>query len=196
MPPNTPPQDSPQETTRRVENIARLGTVMAVRYTKPARCRVQLGQNTTDWIPWLAGRAAGQNGSHWWPPAVGEQCLVLSPGGDMSQGVALIGAYSDQMDAPGDEGGVEITQWNESNYAEYRDGQYKVRTELAIVLEVGTSIIHITPNSITLRGGGATLQIGPKKITANVDIVAEGISLVHHVHGGVEPGDATTEAPQ
>ncbi|WOI45141.1 hypothetical protein [Acidovorax sp. BLS4] len=42
-----------------------MGTVMAVRRAKPARCRVQLGENTTDWLFWLAGRAAGKQGSHW-----------------------------------------------------------------------------------------------------------------------------------
>lgn len=96
-----------------MENLARMGTVVEVRHTKPARCRVKLGDNTTDWLPWIAGRAAGKQGSKWWPPVKGEQCMVLSPGGDLSQGVALLGAYSDSMDAPSDGAGVDRTQWSE-----------------------------------------------------------------------------------
>ena len=63
MPQNAAQQDSPQESTRRVENLARMGTVLEVRHTKPARCRVKLGDNTTDWLPWIAGRATGKQNS-------------------------------------------------------------------------------------------------------------------------------------
>lgn len=51
-------------------------------------------------------------------------------------------------------------------------------------------------DSITLRVGGAVLAISADGITSNVDIVARGISLVRHVHGGVRSGPSTTEAPQ
>ena len=197
MPQNAAQQDSPQESTRRVENLARMGTVLEVRHTKPARCRVKLGDNTTDWLPWIAGRAAGKQGSKWWPPVVGEQCMVLSPGGDLSQGVALLGAYSDGMDAPSDGAGVDRTQWSEKDWSEYRAGRHTIRMEEAITLEVGgASSIAMAADSITLRVGGAVLAISADGITSNVDIVARGISLVRHVHGGVRSGPSTTEAPQ
>lgn len=196
MPANTPQQDSPQEAARRIENIARLGTVLQVRHAKPARCRVKLGDNTTDWLPWLAGRAAGAKGSTWWPPVVGEQCLVVAPGGDLAQGVVLLGAYSDSMDAPGDAAGVDRTQWSEKDSAEYREGSYTVHTETRMVFEVAAGCrITLEPDNITLRAGAATLQIGPDRITSNVDVVAQGVSLVHHVHGGVRTGDSNTEEP-
>ncbi|MDP3229382.1 MAG: phage baseplate assembly protein V [Acidovorax sp.] len=197
MPENTPQQDSPQESTRRLENLARVGTVVEVRHEKPPRCRIKLGDNTTDWLPWIAGRAAGNKGSKWWPPVKGEQCMVLSPGGDLSQGVALLGAYSDNMDAPSDGEGVDRTQWSEKDWAEYRAGRHTIHMDEGITLEVGAACsIAMTPDSITLRVGGAVLQIGPDRITSNVDIVAEGISAVHHVHGGVRIGDDNTKAPQ
>ncbi len=197
MPGNNPQQDSPQEQTRRLENVARLGTVMAVRHTKPARCRVKMGDNTTDWLPWMAGRAAGKDGSTWWPPVAGEQCLVIAPGGDMAQGVVLLGAYSDNLDAPADAAGVEFKRWTEADFAEYREGRRTVHTTEGILLEVGSGCsIAMAPGGITLRVGGAVLQIGPDRITCNVDIVAQGISLVNHVHGGVRIGDDNTGAPQ
>lgn len=197
MPRETPQQDTPQEVARRVENLARLGTVLEVRHKKPARCRVKLGDNTTDWLPWIAGRAAGKDGSAWWPPIAGEQCLVIAPGGDMAQGVVLLGVYSDTMDAPADAVGVHATRWSEREHAEYRDGRYTVRTEEAIELQVGDQCsIAMAPSSITLRVGGAVLYIGPHGISSNVDIVAGGISVMHHTHGGVRRGDDSTGAPQ
>lgn len=196
MPHNTPPQDSPQEATRRVENLARLGTVVAVRHEKPARCRIKLGDNTTDWLPWMAGRAAGNQGSKWWPPVVGEQCLVMAPGGDLAQGVALLGAYSDSMDAPSDGEGVDRTQWSETDFAEYRAGRHTLHMDEGITLEVGSACsLTMSPDSITLSVGGAVFTMAAGGITSNVDIVAQGISAVHHVHIGVIPGPATTGMP-
>jgi len=90
--------ESPYEAARRLENLIRRGTVAAVQLTSPACLRVKVGDNTTDWLPWLALRAGGaQGGRHWCPPVVGEQAVVLCQGGDMTQGVALVGLYSDAM---------------------------------------------------------------------------------------------------
>jgi phage baseplate assembly protein V len=193
----TPQHNSPQEATRRLENLARLGTVVAVRHSAPARCRVKLGDNTTDWLPWLAARAAGSQGAHWWPPVVGEQCLVIAPGGDLAQGVALPGAYSDHMPAPSDGAAVEHTQWSEHDWAQWRAGARTVHTQQAITLEVGSACsITLEPGGITLRVGGATWAMTAGGITSSIDITAQGISAVHHVHGGVRSGPSTTEAPQ
>lgn len=179
-----------------MENLARMGTVVEVRHSKPARCRVKLGDNTTDWLPWIAGRAAGKQGSKWWPPVNGEQCMVLSPGGDLSQGVALLGAYSDSMDAPSDGAGVDRTQWSEKDWAEYRAGRHTIHMEEGIKLEVGMACsITMAPDSISLRVGGAVLTIANGRITSTVDIVALGISAVQHVHGGVETGFGDTQEP-
>lgn len=197
MPDRTPQQDTPQELNRRLENLARVGTVLAVRHQHPPRCRIKLGDNTTDWLPWIAGRAAGKDGSAWWPPIEGEQCLVIAPGGDLAQGVVLLGIPSDNMRAPADAAGVEFQRWSEKDFAEYRAGRRTVHTEEAIVLEVGNGCsITMAPDSITLRAGGAELHIGGGRITSNVDILAEGISAVHHKHGGVRQGNDTSGEPQ
>jgi len=128
---------------------------------------------------------------------VGEQCVVLAAGGDLAQGVVLLGAYSDHMDAPADAAGVEFKRWSATEFAEYREGRRTIHTEEAITLEVGDgcSIVMAT-DSITLRVGGAVLQIGPDQITSSVDIVAAGISAVRHVHGEVRSGIDRSGVPQ
>ena len=184
-----------------------MGTVVEVRFKKPARCRVQLGDNTTDWLQWIAGRAGGIGGCRWWPPVVGEQCLVISPGGDLAQGIVLLGAYSDTMDAPSEKEGHDITQWSERSSLHYsvdnRVEKLAACTKDGISLEVvgepdqtsTSTSITLLPGLITLKVGEAVLTIGPNRITSNVDIVVQGISAVSHVHGGVIKGGANTEVP-
>ena len=201
----TSQQNTPQEIARKIENGARLGVVHAVDY-KAARCRVALGENTTDWLPWFAVRAAGKKGSHWWPPEPGEQCMVIATGGDLSQGVVLMGVYSQGNAAPNNRKGVEHTRWSEKDFAQYAPEAHtthheqKVRTEVSsdcsatmlpeqITFELGDGCsITMKPDQITLKAGAATLQIGPANVTANVDVLAKGISLVNHLHTKVQPG--------
>lgn len=201
----TPQQNTPQEQARRLENVARLGVVHAVSY-KAARCRVQLGENVTDWLPWFTGRAAGKDGAHWWPPEVGEQCLVIAAGGDLLQGLVLLGVYSDANASPSNRQGVERTRWSEKDYSEYAPEAHtthhetKIRAEVAdscsatmepqqIRFELGEGCsITMKPDQITIKAGAATLEIGPAVVTSNVDVVAGGISLMNHVHTKVQTG--------
>ena len=208
----TPQQNTPQELARKTENIASFGVVRAVNL-KAARCRVEMGENVTTWIPWTTGRAAGKDGSHWWAPKVGEQCLVIAPGGDLLQGVAILGVYSTAMASPSNRDDVEYTRWSEKDYAEYAPEAHtthhekKIRAEVSsdcsstmepqqIRFELGSGCsIVMKPNQITMQAGAVTLQIGPDKVTSNMDVVAGGISLMTHVHTEVTKGVMTSGVP-
>ncbi|MFE1572214.1 phage baseplate assembly protein V [Comamonas odontotermitis] len=197
MPQYDNPDLNPLEQARRVNNLARLGRVHSVRLTKPPRCRVQTGDNITDWIPWFAVRAGGKEGSTWWPPVLGEQAMVFSVGGDMGQGVALLGVYSDEMEPPSYEPDTCRLQYSEEDYSETAKGQHLLHMEKQVRFEVADGCsITMGPDSITLQAGGATLHIGPGEITSNVDVIAGGISHMEHVHGGVRRGDSDTDGPK
>ncbi|WP_287031349.1 phage baseplate assembly protein V, partial [Pseudomonas sp. UBA6310] len=86
------------ELARLIENLVRLGTIAEVQVTPP-RVRVQTGTLTTAWLPWLALRAG--TAKEWDPPTVGEQVVLLSPSGVLSQGVAVTGLFSDENPANG-----------------------------------------------------------------------------------------------
>lgn len=161
--------ESPYEANRRIENLLRLCTVADVRTEHPARCRVQSGQLLTDWLPWLTLRAGG-GAATWWAPAVGEQCLLLSPGGDLRRGVVLPGLYSDQRRPPSDD-------------------------PADFVLRLGASQITITPSTITLAAGGGQLVINSAGAHGSPDVTAAGVSLIGHQHVGVTPGPALTGPP-
>ncbi|WP_275098070.1 phage baseplate assembly protein V [Sedimenticola hydrogenitrophicus] len=78
------------ELARRIENLIRPGVVAEADYAT-ARVRIKVGGLKTDWVPWLTSRAGGDRS--WWAPEVGEQVLLLSPGGDPAQGYALPAIY-------------------------------------------------------------------------------------------------------
>lgn len=67
--------------------------------------------------------------------------------------------------------------------------------------------VNDSPDAVCLRFGGSkvlldgsgfhgTLSDGTSFSFAGGDLVVNGISLVHHVHGGIEPGPAKTGQPE
>lgn len=190
-----PQQESPYETARRAQNIAAVGVVVEVRHTHPARCRVQLGGNTTDWLPWFERRAAGQRGATWWPPEVGEQCLVISPGGDLLQGMVLLGIPSDANPPPSDEPDTAHTVWSPRDRQHWKGGNLAFEIENEILLKVGKASIQITDGAITLKSGEGGEIVITDKVYASPDAIAQGISLTEHKHTGVVTGPSTTGGP-
>ena len=85
------------EILRLLRNLIRIGTVSAVKLDD-GLCRVDTGNNTTDWLHWLTARA-GKTRS-WNAPSVGEQVLVLCLGGELDTGFVLPGIFSDAHPAP------------------------------------------------------------------------------------------------
>ena len=80
-------------------DVLRLGVVASVDLVW-ATCTVESGGVVTGPLPWVAWRAGGLR--VWAPPSVGEQCLVLSPEGDLGNGIVLPGLYCDAFPAPSD----------------------------------------------------------------------------------------------
>lgn len=83
----------------RLTQMIRIGVIQDVDYEK-AKVKVKIGENITDGRPWLtkAGRL-----KTWNPPVIGEQVLVLSPGGDFEQSIVLPSLYYNKFKAPSDQ---------------------------------------------------------------------------------------------
>lgn len=183
-----PQPESPYEASRRINNIAQAGTITAVQHQHPARVRMRVGGNETDWLPWITGRAGTKEGGRlWWPPMVGEQCLLISPGGDLGQGFVMLGAYSDAMPQGSEAPGQYLL--------EIGDASVSINTK-TITLSVGSAHITIRDGQITLNSGrGASLTLD-EVVSAAPDLIAGGrISSVHHTHGGVRRGGSHTDQP-
>ena len=113
------------ENERAREGIVKFGRVTAVD-AGTARAKVSFGgESESDWLPWLAERAAAI--SIWAPVAIGEQVVVLSESGDTAQGVIVGSVFS--QDNPG---------------AAAAEGLFKI--------QVGPSSIEIDESGVRIKG--------------------------------------------
>jgi phage baseplate assembly protein V len=189
--------ESPFEILRRLENVARMGTIEEVRTSKPARCRVRCGEILTGWLPWVAGRAAGENGAIWWPPVKGEQVLMLAPGGDLTNAMVLPGAFSDANPQASDNPAIFRMDFGGGAYMEHDaiNGNFRLEAMASIHIQCMGSSITITEHEITMRAGGGTATLNGEGLKVTPDVLASGISLVNHVHPAVKRGGEETDPP-
>ncbi len=184
------------EILRLLENLIRFGTVAEVRHAPP-RVRVKTGELTTTWLPWLAFRAGADQ--EWDPPTVGEQVLLLSPSGQLANGVAITGLFSDNIPANGDRAGLHRRTYSDGAVIEYDSKSH----HLSAVLPAGGTTDIVSDGGIHIVGPitheGDYTQTGNQTITGlvkvSLDVVAAGISLVQHPHEGVMPGPGQTGKP-
>ncbi|HDS1776238.1 TPA: phage baseplate assembly protein V [Pseudomonas putida] len=184
------------EISRLLENLVRLGTIAEVQHAPP-RVKVQTGGILTTLLPWLALRAGADR--DWDPPTVGEQVILLSPSGQLTNGIAITGLFSDAIAANGDRAGLKRRTYADGAVVEYDSVAHHLR---AILPAGGTSEV-ISDGGIRIVGDivheGNYTQTGNQTITGKVevsiDVVAAGISLVEHPHDEVMPGKGLSGRP-
>lgn len=115
------------ELDRRVANLLTLGTVLAADYGQ-ARVRVRIGEIVTTWLPWMTHRAGGD--SDWWAPEIGEQVMVLSPSGELAQGIVLLSLYSDAHPAPANEPTQHQSRYADGAVLEYNRESHHLKAHL------------------------------------------------------------------
>lgn len=191
------PHLSTSDLIRRIEHLARYGTIAEVDHAR-ARCRVSIGDLLTTWVPWLALRAGATR--HWSPPTVGEQCLLLSPGGEPAAGLALVGIYSDASPAPSTSESVHTTHFPDGGILVYDHAGHSLVALLPDDSSIEVSATRATLNVDQLTvNARATTWNGPVQLNGHMDatgdVTAGGVSLMHHVHGGVDRGNSKTDAP-
>ncbi|WP_417702299.1 phage baseplate assembly protein V [Pseudophaeobacter sp.] len=128
------------ENERSREGIVKFGRVTAVD-AGTARAKVSFGgESESDWLPWLAERAAAI--SIWAPVAVGEQVVVLSESGDTAQGVII---------------GSVFSQGNPGAAA----------AEDLFKIQVGPSSIEIDARGITIESNGSRIVLDASGVSIN-----------------------------
>lgn len=181
---------------RLLENLIRFGTIAEVDETA-ARVKVTTGKLTTTWLPWLAPRAGADR--EWNPPTEGEQVILLSPSGQLANGVAITGLFSDLIPANGDRPGLHRRTYRDGAVIEYDSINHHLR---AILPAAGTTELE-SLGGISIKGPithqGDYTQTGNQNITGTCtvseDVIADGVSLVNHTHVGVMPGSGQTGKP-
>lgn len=190
------------EILRLLRNLIRIGTVAAVNLDD-GLCRVDTGDNTTDWLHWLTARA-GRSRS-WSAPSVGEQVLVLCLGGELDTGFVLPGVFSDNNPAPS--ASADALHWS------FPDGaviEYEPDTGALTATGIQTALIKAAV-SITLDSplvectqalktatfeltGGGTMK-GDVQHSGGA-FRSNGVVADKHTHGGVQRGGSKTDGPQ
>lgn len=154
------------------------------------RCNVAAGDVVTQPIRWVENRAGATRS--WSPPSVGEQVLLLCPGGDPAGAVALRGIASAAHPPVGD-AKRELVEFGDGTVLAYNAATH----ELELLVGAGR---------ITLVARGGIRLAGPVEldgdlevrgtITARDDVVGAGKSLKDHLHTRVQAGAAVSGPPQ
>lgn len=159
------------EHDRILHNLAVVGTVLAV---EKGKVRFQIGDNETDWV--LIPAVACGDLAIWRCPSVGEQFLLISSSGNFSNAVPVCALPSNQFPMPS-----------------LNPDEVKIKFpsgEITLNQKSGVADFHLTQLNIH-----ADVNI-TGQLTATEDVIASGISLKTHTHGGVKNGGGNTGVPQ
>lgn len=173
------------ELRRRLDNMIRPGTIYAVDHVR-TRCRVKTGNIITGWLRYFVDRAGSVRRHS--APTLGEQCVVLSPSGEMAAGFVLIGINCDQFLSPSDNPDLNSTTYADGTWIGYDMGS----KDLTVIMTEGGRIVLEAPAGVKLTGN---LDIDGK-VTSSGDVVAGGISVMNHKTTGVTPGNGLSGDPQ
>lgn len=165
------------EANRRLSNLISIGTVEEVDYAT-ATARIRFGDVVTAPLSMSALRAGGNRA--WAPYEVGEQVVVAAPSGNLASGVILGAIYADAAPANGDSADLHRVTYANGAVIEYDRAANHFRMNLA-------------GGSVEISASGGLTIIGTVTVTG--DVIADGISLKNHRHGGVVAGVAQTGVP-
>jgi phage baseplate assembly protein V len=106
------------ELHRRLANVVFLGKIVEADYSQTIpKLKIKIGNLQTAWLLMLTQRAG--NDVSWWPLEVGEQVLVLSPSGELNQGVVLGAINQKAFAAPGNSADVHRHVYSDGAVIEY-----------------------------------------------------------------------------
>ena len=173
------------ECHRLIANLVRIGCVIDTDYTQDIpKARVAIGVLITTWLPLLSLRAG--NDVCWWPVDIDEQVLVLSPSGDLAQGVIIGAIHQSKYPANADSNYV-----HRCNYSDGAVIEYDKKTHcLNVTLPAGGTInmtadVHVTGN---INASGNISD-------ATRSMQADRTIFNSHRHTGVQSGGSSTATP-
>ena len=146
---------------RRLNNLIRIGTVVE---TTETRLKIKLGDNITGWLPWLTQRTG--DCQTWWKPSVGEQVMVLSPSGELNNGVVLPALYTKNQ--PSLNPNEHLTMYKDGTTVSYDYALKKLSVKCVGDIEVtaAKTLMADIIGSVTVKGA-QTLNVN---FVGNVDI--------------------------
>lgn len=129
---------------RRIENIISIGTLSQID-DEQNLARVKIGELETNWLPLPA--VIGNNFIASTPAKIGTQAVVLSPSGDLAQGVITNLLFSDAHLSPNTDKNMDIIKFNDGSKIEYNSATGTLDIIASDVLKINV-------------GGHASLTVG------------------------------------
>ena len=172
------------EHDRLISDIICLGLIEEIDHpTKQLKVR---SKTLSGWLPWPT--EMGRNYRRWRPLRVGQQVILGSQSGDLSQAVIIGMLYTESLDAPTDDPDIDLIQFENGASVSHNitSGVMKVICKGDLTLDVAGTLTqkasaHIIEGPVTQTGG---------------DMTSDGISAQQHTHNGITPGPASTGGPQ
>ena len=151
------------EVARRLANMIRVG-VVAELDTDVQRVRVRYDTDDdgapilSAWTPWLVPRAGPDR--TWWAPEVGEQVVLLSPCGELTQALALPALYSDTHPAPSADAHKRVVKHSDDALFEYDRAAHRYTITLPddgeMLVTIGDTTL--TVNADEIRGAAPEIR--------------------------------------
>lgn len=172
----------------RLANLLRYGVIAELDEANPdgPRATVDLGDVVTDWLPWFTPRAGADR--TWWAPEPGEQVMVLSPSGELSQGTILPAINSGVNPANGGRRTLQRTTYADGTIVEYDRDAHKVTVDAsasngAVVVNVGAGQVTVNCATATVNASSSVTLDTPRThctgtLTVDGDTLVKGAATV------------------
>lgn len=193
------------ELNRRLANLILIGKVVEVNAQGAIPlAKVQVGDLKTAWLPMLVQRAgADQSG---WLLEADEQVLVLSPSGEIDQGVVLGSLNQNNTPSPAKRSSIHQHNYSDGAVISYDRDAHALNADLP----EGATVTLTAKGGLTFTGDltltGSMDMTGDLSVTGNIsatsDITdktrsmqADRLIYNTHKHTGVLSGNSTTAEP-
>lgn len=176
----------PPEHERRLGNLNNLGRIQDVNEAA-GTCRVQVGDNLTDWIPFRSGRAGAIK--VWTPPSKGEQVEVISSNGELECSYVGSSVHCDDNDIPENPKHAQI---HLPDGAVFR---YNHESSTLYLNLPAQSTVNLSGQDLNLTGSG-TVNIAGQTINLTGVLTINGKPYLTHAHLGVQSGGAVSGGVQ
>lgn len=176
---------------RQFQNLSCIGTVIAVD-SSAWKIRLRIDENETDWIP-IPTMAAGVV-KVWRCPSLGEQFSVSAQGGELTNAIPQISLFSEKYPPPSTDPAEVHVQLGEHYFVinvSSGEAVFKLKKCTFDVAETEfTGQVHIMQNLTVSQGIHAQA-----KISSEIDVIAQDISLTQHKTSGVKSGSEDSGVP-
>ncbi|HAK8439455.1 TPA: phage baseplate assembly protein V [Salmonella enterica] len=160
-------------TARQVRDLIRRGVVSAVQM-EPPRVRISFGgEHQSGWLQWYT--LATSERVDWSAPKISDPVTVLSEGGNLQNGVALLGLLVDNRGAPSDKPNEHVTRYCDGATQTYDtvshvftwqgvpDGVVRILGESKIEILGRADVTITSENVVNIHGG--------KVINADAEVI-------------------------